>query len=352
MPIGNQSFSRPLKAADAWIQRQQQSLQEQAKLRQAAQMFEAQFLKMMMGEMRKTINQDKLFGGGFGEGMFTASLDEARADQIVQGRSIGISAMLEKQLGQTAYQRPLQFRMTAIPSMRQDGAPAAANAPASPAALKQPGGERKIHPTLKTEAAGSLPAAPPKNNGLNASASNASHYASQILSGPPANQPEEKASLIWPLDSEISSQFGMRYHPILGYNRNHNGVDLKAPSGAPIQAAGDGTVIFAGNRGQLGRVVIIEHADGGQTVYGHCSRLLVQVGQEISQGQTIAKVGDTGLTTGSHLHFEVRDPAGTPIDPKLALAARNRQNNETIAREETARLAAVIDKRKPIFPNG
>jgi Rod binding domain-containing protein len=346
MAVNNQSLSRPLKAAEAWAQRQERSAREQARLRQAAQMFEAQFLKMMMGEMRKTVNQDKLFGGGFGEEMFTASLDEARADQIAQGRSIGISDLLEKQLSQTSCQRPVQFRMTAVPSIRQKGT---TDAPAAPAARSRPQDEA----SPETEAAASPSAAPLKNNGVNAGGGEG--FEEQDASLPvPANpeQPEEKASLIWPLDSEISSHFGMRYHPILGYRRNHNGIDLKAPTGAPIQAAGEGTVIFAGNRGQLGRVVIIEHADGGQTVYGHCSRLLVKPGQDISQGQIIAKVGATGLTTGSHLHFEVRDQAGTPLDPKLVLAEPNRQSEESIPQMERALLMAESGKRKIFSPNG
>jgi murein DD-endopeptidase MepM/ murein hydrolase activator NlpD len=322
-------------------------------VRQAAQMFEAQFLKMMMGEMRKTINQDKLFGGGFGEGMFTASLDEARADQIVQGRSIGISEMVVKQLSQTSYQRPVQLRMTAIPQIRQDSAHAAAKAPEAPVARMQ--SEAEVFSAFKTETPIRPPAAPLDNNGANATGGHDKHFEKQASSDPALANPEQpavKTNLIWPLDSEISSQFGMRRHPILGYERNHNGIDLKAPTGAPIQAAGDGKVIFAGNREQLGRVVIIEHEDGGQTVYGHCSRLLVRAGQEISQGQIVAKVGDSGLTTGSHLHFEVRDPAGTPMDPKLALATSKRQEDATIPQAATTLLAAESGKRKIFFPNG
>jgi murein DD-endopeptidase MepM/ murein hydrolase activator NlpD len=114
--------------------------------------------------------------------------------------------------------------------------------------------------------------------------------------------------LSWPSRGTLTSRFGWRYR------RHHNGIDLAAPWGTPIQAARDGIVVFAGWYSGYGKVVFIAHGDGVVTVYGHASKLLVKVGDQITQGQVIANVGCTGVCTGSHLHFEVRID-GQPVDP-------------------------------------
>src|SRR6185437_8839269 len=112
-------------------------------------------------------------------------------------------------------------------------------------------------------------------------------------------------SFIRPADGPITSGFGSRYHPILHRTRMHTGIDIGAGYGASIHAAAGGVVIFSGTRRGYGNCVIIDHGGGVSTLYGHCSRLLVSEGQQVSQGQTIARVGATGLATGPHLHFEV-----------------------------------------------
>lgn len=113
----------------------------------------------------------------------------------------------------------------------------------------------------------------------------------------------------WPLDGDyrISSGFGTRTDPINGVVKTHGGTDIAAATGTPILAAADGTVEIAGyNAGGYGYYVKIAHGDGYETLYGHCSVLLVSTGQTVKQGQVIAKVGSTGHSTGPHLHFEVR----------------------------------------------
>lgn len=119
---------------------------------------------------------------------------------------------------------------------------------------------------------------------------------------------------IYPVAASITSGFGSRVHPILGYRRFHAGVDFGASTGTTIHAADSGRVIFAGWYGGYGRAVIIDHGGGITTMYAHTSRVFVSEGQNVTQGQPIAAVGSTGLSTGPHLHFEVRQN-GNPVNP-------------------------------------
>lgn len=118
----------------------------------------------------------------------------------------------------------------------------------------------------------------------------------------------------FPSNGSITSGFGWRMHPILGSSRFHSGMDFGAEYGSPIRAADRGTVIFAGWYGGYGNAVIIDHGNGITTLYGHSSQLYVVEGQVVKRGQAIAAVGSTGLSTGPHLHFEVRHNR-EPVDP-------------------------------------
>ena len=121
--------------------------------------------------------------------------------------------------------------------------------------------------------------------------------------------------LLRPIDASITSSFGMRRHPVLGGVRMHTGVDMPAPSGTRIHAAQSGLVVFSGWKRGYGFCITIDHGGGVATLYAHCSQLLVNVGETVSRGQVIARVGTTGLSTGNHLHFEVRIN-GEPVDPE------------------------------------
>jgi murein DD-endopeptidase MepM/ murein hydrolase activator NlpD len=111
-----------------------------------------------------------------------------------------------------------------------------------------------------------------------------------------------------------SSYSGRRFHPISKKFKRHTGIDYSAPRGTPIFATAAGTVEFSGWRGGYGKLVIIRHPNGYRTYYGHCSRLLVNKGTYVNQGQTIAGVGRTGNATGPHVHYEVRIK-GKPVNP-------------------------------------
>lgn len=125
-------------------------------------------------------------------------------------------------------------------------------------------------------------------------------------------------AFIWPLPGStyITSRFGMRIHPITGVQKSHTGMDISAASGTPIVAADGGTVTMAAWNGGYGNCIMIDHGNGYITLYGHMSSLAVAQGQAVSQGQTIAYVGSTGLSTGPHLHFEVWQGGGR-IDPEM-----------------------------------
>jgi len=112
----------------------------------------------------------------------------------------------------------------------------------------------------------------------------------------------------WPVpsSSNITSPYGMRMHPILHTYRMHTGIDISASSGSSIVAANKGTVIMAEWYGADGNTIIIDHGGGITTLYAHCSAFLVRVGDRVNAGETIARVGSTGWSTGPHLHFEVR----------------------------------------------
>ncbi len=113
----------------------------------------------------------------------------------------------------------------------------------------------------------------------------------------------------------LSSGFGYRNRPTAGASSYHKGIDLATPTGTQVWASSGGTVALAGWQGGYGNVVFINHPDGKQTRYGHLSKIYVSAGQTVRQGQVIAASGNTGVSTGPHLHFEIRI-GGTPVDPR------------------------------------
>jgi len=130
-------------------------------------------------------------------------------------------------------------------------------------------------------------------------------------------------ALGWPLPQSvhITSPFGVREHPILGGHRLHAGVDLGIAVGAPVRAVADGIVRRASSDGVNGRIVVIDHGRGVSTLYCHNDALLVRNGQLVERVQIIARSGNSGLSTGPHLHYQ-RDLAGQPADPLRYRAER------------------------------
>lgn len=131
-----------------------------------------------------------------------------------------------------------------------------------------------------------------------------------------SGQPLKKMFLRTPMKfGKMTSSYSIRrFHPVSKSYKAHTGIDYGAPMGTPILATANGRVTFAGWKGGYGKLLIVKHANGYQTYYGHCSRLLKKRGQLVEQGEVIARVGRTGVATGPHVHYEVR-VNGKPIDP-------------------------------------
>lgn len=123
--------------------------------------------------------------------------------------------------------------------------------------------------------------------------------------------------------ARISSRFGSRMHPVTKVKRFHEGLDLAKPWGTPVYPSRSGVVIEAGWHGGYGQIIVIRHSDGFTTRYGHLSKINVKLGQTVQRGRTmIGRVGSTGLSTGPHLHFEVRDRAGRAVNPGSKIGRR------------------------------
>jgi len=123
---------------------------------------------------------------------------------------------------------------------------------------------------------------------------------------------------IWPLEGELVSEYGWRVHPVLEDRQHHDGIDLDVPEGTAVHASAGGEVFFYGEQPGYGNVLIIEHANGFYTLYGHLSDSFVFAGQYVEMGQAVARSGNTGISSGPHLHFELRNRE-YPIDPERYL---------------------------------
>ncbi len=160
----------------------------------------------------------------------------------------------------------------------------------------------------------------------------------------------KKGLLKTPVDgARLTSGFGMRMHPILGFTRMHKGVDFGVPTGTPIYAAGDGVIEFAGWAGGYGRFVKIRHNQHTETAYGHMSRIAATVGEQVHQGEIIGYVGMTGDATGPHLHYEVvRDgaqvnPITVTVPINTGLEGKDLAAFLRTAQERESRYAALAD---------
>lgn len=140
------------------------------------------------------------------------------------------------------------------------------------------------------------------------------HQSRPSSAGSSGHARQGTGTMVWPTGGPITSDYGYRIHPVLGYGRMHTGIDIGSGYGQNIKAADAGTVIYSGWCGGYGNTIIIDHGRGVSTLYAHCSRLFVGKGENVNQGDAVASVGSTGMSTGPHLHFEVR-VNGVPVNP-------------------------------------
>ncbi len=121
---------------------------------------------------------------------------------------------------------------------------------------------------------------------------------------------------IWPTKGWLTSRFGPRISPFTGRRQHHAGIDIAAATGTDIVAPAAGRVVFVGKKGPLGKTVVLDHGFGVRTLYGHNEDIYVKIGQELERGEVLASVGNTGRSTGPHLHYvvEVNGKARNPLD--------------------------------------
>lgn len=169
----------------------------------------------------------------------------------------------------------------------------------------------------------------------------------------PKGESLDRAFIRFPVNfHRVSSSFAPnRLHPILGIRRPHNGIDLAAPTGTPIKAASDGVVAFVGRRGGYGRTIIINHGRGYKTLYAHLSSYAssIRPGQQVEQGEFIGRVGQSGMATGPHLHYEVH-VNGRPRNPATVELPGYPPLSETRLAEFKAHaqpLLAQIEQQRP-----
>jgi len=130
-----------------------------------------------------------------------------------------------------------------------------------------------------------------------------------LLASTPAIRPISRGEKPW-----VTSSFGFRVSPFTGQREFHQGFDISTRKGTPILATADGVVTFAGNKGLLGKTIIVDHGHGMVTRYGHCQKFLKKRGEKVKRWEPIALVGNTGRSTGPHVHYEVR-LNGIPVNP-------------------------------------
>jgi murein DD-endopeptidase MepM/ murein hydrolase activator NlpD len=238
---------------------------QKGELQKAAQEFEAIFLAQMLKVMRETIEESGLTEGGFGKSIYTEMFDQEVALKMARQGVLGISDLLYKNLADT------------LKPEENESSPSDGLAP--------------------------LQQKPAQN--------------SHEETGAFTRTQDGITDLQLPVMAPVSSAFGLRRDPFTHRTEFHKGVDFAAPEGMKVIAALPGTVVSAGYESGYGNSVLIQHADGIQTRYSHLGSIAVKAGDVVASRSTLGTVGNTGRSTGPHLHFEVIRK-GIPVEPILS----------------------------------
>lgn len=330
----------------------------EAQLRKAAQQFEALLLQQLtksLNDSEDKSDEDSLFGGDGGTTLAKQLFSEQIATTMSQNGGVGLQEMIMRQFGLAPENKPVKIAPLAgaLNAVREKSAPRVVksdeaepvratktNAPfINRAARPEPvtrdfgSGEAEIISTFSDEVRregiddslrglmldgrivnSTRPRLVPNAPVTRVDATDSvDRIDATPISTPtptpvtmPVPNPDAKVSYRLPVSGRISSDFGTRFHPVDRKMKFHGGLDIAVPTGTKVAAAAEGVVKFAGWKGGYGNTVVIQHADGSETLYGHNSKLLVTAGQTVKSGESISLSGSTGKSTGPHLHFEIR----------------------------------------------
>ena len=311
--FGNLEQMALQKANVSQLKQNVHSLQQDAKTRKLKKLkkaclgFEAIFLEKLWQQMRKTVPK-----AGYlhpkQEDMYLSMFDHELANVLAKDGGIGLAEMMFEQL-----KEQVSNRLDKIPKDKSKLKPIAPLHPSQIDRLQHLKPLKPLKPQnrplsnldLQVERlAQKIEAeAGPGKGGL-------PQFVQPELEKiiPPPTKELEPTSFVWPVQrTRISSNFGWRIDPFTGLKAWHSGIDLAVPVGTPVKACMSGKVVFAGPKAGYGNLVIIEHKNGLKSYYGHNSKLLVKKGEFVRFGQKIALSGNSGRSTGPHLHFELRD---------------------------------------------
>ena len=259
--VPTDALSSPATRLEAKIRAAQTASGEKQKyeLKKVSQEFEAIFIAQLLKVMRQTIEESGLTEGGFGKSIYTELFDQEVSLSIARRGALGISDLLYRSL---------------VEKNLDSTAPAGTLVPDAPVPSVTPAGPAQ------------------------------SEAGTEI----------DISDLQLPVPATVSSAFGLRRDPFSGLARFHKGIDLAAPEGVKVAAALPGKVISAGYERGYGRTVLLQHSGGLQTRYAHLGSIGVKAGDVIASEETLGTVGNTGRSTGPHLHFEVIR-MGEPVNP-------------------------------------
>ncbi len=345
---GGQEMIRQKVAVDDLKRRLTAPGQDEKKLKEAAQGFEAMFIKKLWSQMRATVPKEGYLHSKEEES-YLSMFDHEFSKKMAASGGIGLGDMLFEQLrAKTAEagrhttpsraSEPLPIRSLA---QKRNGVDTSIGIRPKPSLnplenlytpVKNETGtstwERTPINTSPGEAPAAVEAAPVAQTASPEVAAKVNGLARRIMArqgpahgegGPaPLDRSERPAmprsgggndvlpTLHWPVDGRLSSGFGWRTDPFTGQRQWHSGIDLAASKGEPVRACWDGEVVFAGKKGGYGNLVVLEHAGGWRSSYAHSDNISVEPGDLVEAGRVIAQIGSTGRSTGPHLHFELQ----------------------------------------------